>query len=63
MSFYTDQLAPLIGAKITAAVADSEGFYGLSLTMPNGNRKVLWFLSDDEGNGPGSFTIEDDGHE
>lgn len=64
MSFYTDRLSPLVGAKVTAVVSDPEGeFFGLSLTLPGGNRKTLWFLSDDEGNGPGSFDIEDDGHE
>ena len=34
-------------------------FFGLVITDENDNRKVLWFLSDFEGNGAGGFQIVD----
>lgn len=64
MDFYVKQLSQVVGGTITTVAVDDENeFFGLSIAMPDGSRKVLWFLSDDEGNGPGSFDIEDDGHE
>lgn len=61
MDFYTKQLEGLVGGLVTGVVVDPVNeFFGLSLTMPNGNRKRIWLLSDDEGNGHGSFDIEDD---
>lgn len=64
MDFYVKQLSQVVGGTITTVAVDNENeFFGLAIAMPDGNRKVLWFLSDDEGNGPGSFDIEDDDHE
>lgn len=58
--FYLDRLNTLVGAKIVGTVVDQDDeFFGLALTMPNGDDKSLWFSSDDEGNGPGSFSLED----
>lgn len=57
--FYLEQLMPLVGATITGGVNDPDGeFFGLELTLKSGEKKTLWFLSDDEGNGPGSFSLE-----
>ena len=58
--FYLDRLNMLIGAVVVGTVVDEDGeFFGLALTMPNGDDKSLWLQSDDEGNGPGSFSLED----
>jgi hypothetical protein len=62
--FYLKQLAPLVGATISGlAVTDPKNgscgmeFFGIEATMPSGEKKAILFLSDDEGNGPGSFEI------
>lgn len=57
--FYTKQLARLIGCTVVATISDEEGeFFGLMLRDAKGKQTALWLQSDDEGNGPGSFTIE-----
>lgn len=59
--FYLKQLEQLIGGKITnlARTGEEEDeFFGIVVTMPNGKRKTLLLLSDDEGNAPGSFEIQ-----
>lgn len=58
--FYLDQLSPLVGGKITALVKEDE-FFGFDITLANGCKKTLMLLSDDEGNGPGSFEIINQG--
>lgn len=60
--FYLEQLAVLVGGKVTAAVRSGvdefgDEFFGLKIMDKDGKPKVLWLLSDDEGNGPGSFEI------
>lgn len=62
--FYLKQLRPLVGGTITGLVrtgpgeeAFDEEFYGLVVTLPDGRKRTLLLLSDDEGNGPGSFEI------
>ena len=64
INFYLDQLSPLVGSKITALARTGQPeypgedeFYGLVVTLPNGSKKTLLLLSDDEGNGPGSFEL------
>jgi len=65
--FYLEQLRPLIGGKITALTRsgptddpyDME-FIGFIIKLSNGKSKSLVLLSDDEGNGPGSFEISDE---
>ena len=37
----------------------SEAYFGLLVRLKNGQRNVLLFLSDPEGNGPGSFELGD----
>jgi hypothetical protein len=57
--FYLGKLEPLLGATLTGRVMDEPGeFYGLVFTLRNGSKRTLWIQSDDEGNGPGSFTLE-----
>lgn len=62
---YLEHLKPLVGGQITAlgttGEPDEEGnvFVGLEVTLPDGKVKTLTFLSDDEGNAPGSFLIAD----
>jgi len=66
--FYLKQLSVLLGGKITHLArtqeveVDESGdeFYGLVVTMPNGDTKTLILFSDDEGNAPGSFEIQED---
>jgi len=64
--FYLRELSKIIGATIIGVVETpqtndpwEEDFFGLKLEFCDGSIKVLWFLRDDEGNGPGSFSIED----
>jgi hypothetical protein len=62
VNFYLQQLQSLVGAKIVGLVrADDEHdeFFGFVVELPNKERKVIFFLRDDEGNGPGSFEIQD----
>ncbi len=62
--FYLKQLRPLVGGTITGLARTGPGedgfdaeFYGLVVTLPDGRKRTLLLLSDDEGNGPGSFEI------
>ena len=60
--FYTGQLELLVGATIVAPIISlneygGDDFFGLKLHK-NGKDFALWFLRDDEGNGPGSFEIQ-----
>ncbi|TAL65855.1 MAG: hypothetical protein EPN79_11950 [Burkholderiaceae bacterium] len=64
IDFYLKQLSPLVGGTITGLVrtgpgdgAQADELYGLSITLPDGGKRTLILLSDDEGNGPGSFEI------
>ena len=61
-TFYLDKLKPLIGGRITALARSGptgdpheDEFFGFVIKLPNGKTKTLILLSDDEGNGPGSF--------
>jgi hypothetical protein len=60
--FYLDQLEKLVGATIvgTCIEGSEEGdFFGITIKLPGGKIKHLILLSDDEGNGPGSFELVD----
>ena len=66
-TFYLDKLKPLIGGRITALARSGptgdpheHEFFGFVIKLPNGKTKTLILLSDDEGNGPGSFELIDD---
>lgn len=57
--FYLRRLQHLVGKEITGLVRSGpdewgDEFFGLIVD----GRKIVWFLQDDEGNGPGSFSIE-----
>ena len=65
--FYADKLAKLCGGTVVGAVVSNDygiEFYGLQIHK-KGETLNLWLLQDDEGNGPGSFRIEEvaDGEE
>jgi hypothetical protein len=59
--YYTRKLGDLIGATITGVtIAECEGeenFYGIRVQMPDKRRFDVLFLSDEEGNAPGSMEI------
>ena len=63
-NFYLNQLRPLVGGTISALartgpnvdVAEDE-LFGFVVTLPDGSTRTILLLSDDEGNGPGSFEI------
>ncbi len=62
--FYLKKLDQLVGGTITGLVrsGDDSGtgeFFGFVVTMPDGTKKQIVLLSDDEGNAPGSFEILD----
>ena len=57
--FYVDKLDELKGYVIHGGVTDqNEEMFGLLISLA-GERKVLWILMDDEGNGAGSFDIQE----
>ena len=65
--FYLKQLAPLVGGTITALARSGasddpldEELYGFVVKCRDGNERTLILLSDDEGNGPGSFMFNED---
>ena len=66
--FYLDRLEPLVGGTIVGLIrtgVDEESgdeFFGLSIKFEDGKIKHLILLSDDEGNGPGSFEIMEGDH-
>jgi len=57
--FYIKQLEQLVGGQVVGCATDGspEGFVGLVVKTKSG-KKIVWFLCDDEGNGPGSFDIQ-----
>lgn len=67
IDFYTKQLQQLVAGTIEAVIRsgapideDDFEFCGLLISFPDGTTRRMWLLSDDEGNGPGSFEIVDD---
>ena len=64
-NFYLEQLAVIVGGTVTGTVRSGvdetldEEYFGLKIMGKDGKSKILWLLSDDEGNGPGSFEIEE----
>ncbi|WP_163056696.1 hypothetical protein [Acidithiobacillus ferrooxidans] len=61
--FYLKKLDQLVGGTISGLVRSGEDsgigeFFGLLITMPDGTKRTMLLLSDDEGNAPGSFEIE-----
>ena len=64
--FHLKLLRPLVGGTITNLArtgTDEYGdeFFGLVIALPNGQKRTLIFLADDEGNGPGSFQLDSQG--
>ncbi len=64
VDFHLRQLHQLVGGTITQICrtgVDEYGdeFFGIIVTLPNGKKKTVIFLADDEGNGPGSVQISD----
>lgn len=62
--YWVKKLGGLVGGEIVTAItdgneADYENFVGLQVKLPNGNLVNVWLLSDEEGNAPGRFEIED----
>jgi hypothetical protein len=58
--YWTDILSKFSGSVIEKAVSDSKGeFFGLQIKTPFGKHKVIWFLSDEEGNNPGAFEVNE----
>lgn len=63
-NYYANRLAELAGATIVGAALSpkdefGDEFFGLELVTSEGKKLVLWILRDDEGNGPGSFELEE----
>lgn len=59
-NWYLDRLRPLVGGTIESLAQDGD-YYGFVIKTKEGNRKILFLLSDDEGNAPGSFELLDGG--
>ncbi len=61
MDYYEKSLSALKGMIVVDIVKDDsdfEPYYGLVFENITRDRYVMWFLSDDEGNGAGSWQIE-----
>jgi hypothetical protein len=63
LKFYLGRLKQFVGGRIIGTVHSEpdelgDRFFGLQIRT-NGKTQFLWFLQDDEGNGPGSFDIQD----
>jgi hypothetical protein len=57
--YYTNILHRFSGSIIEKAVSDKDGeYFGLQVKTPLGKHEIIWFLRDDEGNGPGAFEIQ-----
>lgn len=60
--YFVEELEDLVGCKIVGVVRSTdkyEKYYGLKIAdNVREETIILWFLRDEEGNGPGSFTIE-----
>jgi hypothetical protein len=66
IDFYLKQLTPLVGGTITALARSGasddpldEELYGFVVKCRDGRERTLILLSDDEGNGSGSFMFAD----
>lgn len=64
VDFSLQQLRPLIGGTITQLArtgVDEYGdeFFGIVVKLRGGKKKLVIFLADDEGNGPGRVQIQD----
>jgi len=65
--YFLRQISTIIGSRVIGAVVTppiegnsyDDKFYGLKLQKTDGTIKYIWFLQDEECNGPGSFSIED----
>lgn len=58
--YWTSTLNKLVGSVIEQAVSDKKGeFFGLQIKTPLGKHKIIWFLMDEEENGPGAFQLQD----
>jgi hypothetical protein len=58
---FIKELETLVDCKIVGVVVSTDGqdFYGLKIADNRREEtKILWFLRDEEGNGSGSFVIE-----
>jgi len=64
---YYDELDKVLHGTIKEVVLDEgdEEFFGLRIELPTSpylrqvDEVILWFYKDDEGNGPGSFHIQE----
>jgi hypothetical protein len=56
IKYLTAKFEPLVGKKVAGVAYDpDEGYIGLRLD----DGTIVWFLRDDEDNGPGSFDIKE----
>lgn len=67
IDFYLKQLRPLVGGSIAALARTGasddpldEELYGFVVQCRDGKERTLILLSDDEGNGPGSFMLNEE---
>lgn len=67
IDFYLKQLQPIIGGTITTLARSGpsddqhdDELYGFVVKCRDGKERTLILLSDDEGNGPGSFMFDDE---
>lgn len=63
-SYHLNALEKLVGCQVTGLVVSEEdefgdSFFGISLKNAEGKEFYMFFLSDDEGNAPGSFEINE----
>jgi|TARA_R110000751_G_scaffold146583_1_gene250575 hypothetical protein len=57
--YYEDQLKPFVGSTVEQIALDDRDEEAYVWGFKMSNNKVLWFLSDQEGNNGGSFDVTD----
>lgn len=67
MDFWTKELFPLVGGEVTQVLRDDNDeydvYYGLRILKTDGEQQTMydvWFLRDEEGNGPGCPQINEE---
>jgi hypothetical protein len=59
-NFYMEKLKVFSGGHVIAPLLDRYGYFGLRIQCADGKPRSMFFLADDEGNGPGSVDVRED---
>jgi len=64
MGYWENKLEEIVGGTIMQVLSDEgdfkeEPWVGLLVSLADGKQVTMWLLSDEEGNAPGRFQIDD----